>query len=244
MAGCPYTGSQFSGVVAVFQDLPGIKGWTPNFISIPRVIESPGMTDSCQPQKKLRFEPKWFSDKSCTFQVYLDLSTKALPSLNAYLWESQIIVGQLQNECGTCKGSWLMILLSDSLKPCAQCIHLDCREVSSVCHTNSLTCDRVRATLPNCVFPEFVFIQIKYRFLVKVNLIHYVVLCQLLSQLSPLDLGQSQSLGPFLLVVHPPHLHFDVLYLILEFFLPFGSGANVSSVSRPTYGYFFVCSLK
>lgn len=47
MAGCPYTGSQFSGVVAVFQDLPGIKGWTPNFISIPRVIESPGMTDSC-----------------------------------------------------------------------------------------------------------------------------------------------------------------------------------------------------
>lgn len=58
MAGCPETASQFCGVVAMFQDLPGIKGWKPNFISKPRGIESPGMTDSCQPHKKLRLEPK------------------------------------------------------------------------------------------------------------------------------------------------------------------------------------------
>lgn len=32
-----------------------------------------------------------FSNKSCTFQVCWDLPTKALPSLNDYLWESQII---------------------------------------------------------------------------------------------------------------------------------------------------------
>lgn len=29
MAGCPHTGSQFSGVVAMFQDLPGIKAGGP-----------------------------------------------------------------------------------------------------------------------------------------------------------------------------------------------------------------------
>lgn len=58
MACCPYTGSQFSGAVALFQDLPGIEGWKADFISIPRGIESPGMMDSCQPHKKRRFEPK------------------------------------------------------------------------------------------------------------------------------------------------------------------------------------------
>lgn len=53
-----YTGSQFCGVVAMFQALPGFEGWEPNFISIPRGIESPGIVDSCQPYKKPRFEPK------------------------------------------------------------------------------------------------------------------------------------------------------------------------------------------
>lgn len=35
-----------------------------------------------------------FSSKSCTSRAYSDPPTKALPSLHAYLWESQIIVGQ------------------------------------------------------------------------------------------------------------------------------------------------------
>lgn len=64
MAGCPHTESQFCGVVAMIQDPPGIKGWKPDFISIPKGIGSPGMVDSCQPHKKLRFEPK------CSFTLF------------------------------------------------------------------------------------------------------------------------------------------------------------------------------
>lgn len=64
MAGCLHAGSQFCGVVAMFQDPPGIKGWKPAFISIPRGIESPGMVDTCQPHKKPRFEPK------CSFTLF------------------------------------------------------------------------------------------------------------------------------------------------------------------------------
>lgn len=71
-----------------------------------------------------------FSNKSCTFQVYWDLPTKALPSLHAYLWRSQIIVWLLHSARGTPEGSWLIILMSDSLKPCAQRLYLDCREES------------------------------------------------------------------------------------------------------------------
>lgn len=46
-----------------------------------------------------------FSNKSCTCQVYWDLPAKALPSLCACLWESQMIVGQLQSERGVCEGA-------------------------------------------------------------------------------------------------------------------------------------------
>lgn len=81
-----------------------------------------------------------FSNKSCTFRVCSDLPTKALPSLHAYLWESQIIVGQWHRACGAHAGSGLMILMSDGLQPCAQCTCFDCRGGSSVCRTNSLTC--------------------------------------------------------------------------------------------------------
>lgn len=62
MASCPYTGSQFCGAVATFQDLPGTEGWKPDFVSRPRGIERPGGADSCQPHKEPRFEPKcWFT---------------------------------------------------------------------------------------------------------------------------------------------------------------------------------------
>ena len=64
MAGCPHTGSQFCGGTAMFQDTPDIKGWTPDFISKPRGIESAGMVGSCQPHKKPRFEPK------CSFTLF------------------------------------------------------------------------------------------------------------------------------------------------------------------------------
>lgn len=98
-----------------------------------------------------------FSNKSCTSRVCSDLPTKALPSLRAYLWESQIIVGQSHRACGAPMGSLLMILTSDGFRPCAQRTRCDCRGGSSVCHTNSLTCDRVRATLPNWVFSRVCF---------------------------------------------------------------------------------------
>lgn len=109
-----------------------------------------------------------YSSKNCTSQVYSDLLTKALPSPHAYLWERQIIVGQFAPWVWS---PWRALAddlkMSDGLKPCAQCIHFDCREGSSVWHTNSLTCDRVWATLPNGVFPEFAFVKIKSRLFEK-----------------------------------------------------------------------------
>lgn len=96
-----------------------------------------------------------FSNKSCTFQVHWDLPARALPSLRAHLWGSQMVVGQLISERGLHEGSWLMISLSDGLQPCAWCIRLDWGEGSSVYHTNSVTYDRVQATLPNDVCPDF-----------------------------------------------------------------------------------------
>lgn len=119
-----------------------------------------------------------FSNKSCTSQGYSALSTKALPSLCAHLWESQIIGHSCTESIGPVKGVGNNLQI---WQPQALCLmhNLDCREGSSLCHTNSLAYDRVGVPLPDCVFPEFAFIEIKYGVFVKVNWVDYIVLCEL-----------------------------------------------------------------
>lgn len=114
-----------------------------------------------------------FSNKSCTFQVHWDLPAKALPSLHAYLWESQMMVGQLQSEGGVHERSWPMASLSEGLKPGGPCTILTVeREVLCVPQTPS----PLAGSRPpfQTVFPDMALIETKYRLFVKLNVIDYI----------------------------------------------------------------------